>query len=336
MTREPTSERGQREAQTRQGHDLTERTRRAKRVYGKHASPDAILAADGSNRVEYLAWHGATHERKRAESRAADRDPGLPWDEYAAELDAREVHYGGIPLFAGAYTEQQFSAAVDLLRQDVARREAELNEPAPPMTPEQRAHVDRTREARKLQPDMVPTDNGPMPWENAEQLIARDPVLAKGIGLSPRAVARVKAAANPAAHVREREDAHPTRDELAAMTPEREWLYGAMAKVEDTPEKMAARLDRIDRHHLEDGRPREWPDDYRASKGLPAFEPVGPRFKAQVRNGPDGIRSRRWDPEQDRPGPWSGGQFSDTDSTHTAAEVLAGLPELDPRPPFTG
>src|SRR4051794_31131651 len=110
MTREPTSERGKREAQTRRERAAEERARQAKRIYGT-SSPDAFLADDGSNRLEYLAWHAARYDRERAERRAAGRNPGQPWDEFAAELDASEVHYGHSPIYAGAYTPEQFTAA---------------------------------------------------------------------------------------------------------------------------------------------------------------------------------------------------------------------------------
>lgn len=149
----PTSDRGKARA-------AEERARQAKRIYGNSASPDAILAADGSNRLEYLAWHAARYDRKRAERRASGRDPGLPWDEYAADLDAHQAHYGDSPIYAGAYTPEQFTAAADRLGQRsdqlAARRKA-----APPMTASQREHIDRIRVAGQLQTsDRQPFSHG--------------------------------------------------------------------------------------------------------------------------------------------------------------------------------
>ena len=226
----------------------------------------------------HLAQAKADYERRR--------EPDDPeWSDYAADLDARSMHYGTPGhrttrrLYAGAYSEDVYAAALAQLQ----AQSAEHNRPRPPMTPAQRAHVARIRSA-------------PAEPEPAD---------------------------------------HPDPD--ADPDGYREWLYGEMAKVENTPAKMAARLDRIDRDRLDDGRPREWSDDYRAAKGLPAFDPTEPRFTAQIRTRGGQVQVRHWDPDAGRPAAWSGGTFShDNEPVMTAADALAALDQLDTGVSFTG
>ena len=97
-------------------------------------------------RLEAVATKTATHEEYRAKVRAEGRpDPG-PWSTYAADLDARTMHYGipGHPStrrqFAGHYTEQEFQAAAKALQARNKAIDAELKA-APPMTRAQREHV---------------------------------------------------------------------------------------------------------------------------------------------------------------------------------------------------
>lgn len=87
-----------------------------------------------------LAQAETDHDAMRAKAIAEDRpDPG-PWAEYAAESDASSHHWGDPLLYVGAYTGEQFDAALGKLSAKNDARDAQ-RKAAPPMTPAQKAHV---------------------------------------------------------------------------------------------------------------------------------------------------------------------------------------------------